>query len=101
MALYKLGDKIPQLDPTAWVAESLKAMQKIKAGMTRAQLLRVFTGEGGLSTRTDQVYVYRQCAYFKVRVHFKPVGKNAGVFGSPDDRITRLSEPFLQWSVGD
>jgi hypothetical protein len=37
-------------DHNAWVASSLKKMESIKPGMTRAQLLGVFTKEGGLST---------------------------------------------------
>jgi len=35
---------------TEWVANSLREMETIKVGMTRADLLKVFTTEGGLST---------------------------------------------------
>jgi hypothetical protein len=34
---------------SAWIGDALRAMQTIKAGMTRADLLKVFTTEGGLS----------------------------------------------------
>lgn len=86
---------------TPWVAASLKEMETVKVGMTRAQLLKVFTDEGGLSTRTDEVYVYHACPYFKVRVTFHPVGKDAGYFGNMNDKIVSISEPFLQWTISN
>src|SRR5882672_6754324 len=57
-----------------WIASSLKEIQKIKVGMTRGELLKVFTTEGGLSTRTSRTYVYQPCSYIKVDVEFEPVG---------------------------
>ena len=44
-----------------WVAKSLKEMESIKADMTRADLLRVFMTEGGLSTGLRRTYVYCEC----------------------------------------
>ena len=85
-----------------WVGKSLKEMEAIKVGMTRAELLKVFTGEGGLSTRSQQTYVYRECPYFKVDVRFEPVGGARGNdFVSPDDKIVTISRPYLDWSVLD
>jgi hypothetical protein len=60
---------------TAWVAESLKRMQTIKPGMTRADLLKVFTTEGGLSTGLQRTFVSQDCPYFKVDVEFEVVGR--------------------------
>jgi hypothetical protein len=53
---------------TAWVAKSLRKMEAIKPRMTRADLLRVFTVEGGLSSRTTRTYVSLDCPLFKVDV---------------------------------
>ena len=47
------------------------------SGMTRADLLKVFTTEGGLSTGLNRTYVYRECQYIKVDVDFEPVGRPA------------------------
>src|SRR5271169_2818949 len=55
---------------TAWIAGALNAMQTIKVGMTRSDLVRLFTTEGGLSTTSHRTYVYRQCPYIKVDVKF-------------------------------
>ena len=87
---------------TEWVGKSLTEMQTVKAGMTRADLLKVFEEEGGLSTRTQQTYVYRECPYFKVDVRFEPVGDLHGKeFVSSGDKIVSISRPYLAWSVMD
>ncbi len=77
-------------------------MQAVKVGMTRADLLKVFEEEGGISTRTQQTYVYRECPYFKVDVRFEPVGELHGKeFVSSGDKIVNISRPYLAWSVAD
>jgi hypothetical protein len=93
-------------DQTAWVSRSLKQMQTVKVGMTRADLLKVFTTEGGLSTRLWRTYVYKQCPYFKVDVEFRAVGTRdkrgrVGIDESDDDVITKISKPYLAWTVAD
>jgi hypothetical protein len=89
-----------------WVARSLKEMQTIKVGMTRAELMKVFTTEGGLSSALSRTYVYRECLYFKVDVEFKPVGPpisggRVGMTEAKDDVIMKISKPYLDWSNVD
>jgi hypothetical protein len=91
-----------------WVGESLKTMQSVKPGMTRADLLRIFTTEGGVSTPLHRIYIYRQCPYFKVDVEFATVGRPARDSGgrvtlveSGADTIKSISRPYLQFSVLD
>jgi hypothetical protein len=84
-----------------WIETSLTEMQTIKVGMTRADLLKVFMEEGGLSTRTMRTYVYRGCPYLKVNFEFKPVGEVKAFNESPSDKIIKISQPFLQWGVED
>ena len=59
---------------TEWIAKSLREMKTIKVGMVRADLLKVFVTEGGISTPLNRTYVYRECPYIKVDVEFEPVG---------------------------
>ena len=94
--------------PTEWIANSLKEIQKIKVGMTRADLLKVFTTEGGLSTGLTRTYVYRECPYIKVDVEFEPVGRPARnaegrvtLVESGEDVIRTISKPYLAWMVID
>jgi hypothetical protein len=94
--------------PTEWIADSLREIQKIKVGMTRADLLKIFTTEGGLSTGLNRTFVYRECSYIKVDVEFEPVGRPER---NPDGRVTlveadedvikKISKPYLEWMVID
>jgi hypothetical protein len=84
-----------------WIAQSVKEMETIKVGMTRADLLRVFREEGGLSTRTQRQYVYRECLYIKVAVEFEPVETTAVLPENGQDKIVKISQPFIEWSVLD
>jgi len=92
----------------AWVAQALQKMQTIQPGMTRRELLEVFTTEGGLSTGLNRAYVSKDCSYFKVDVEFEPVGRpshdeEGRVTLVEDDRdlIVKISRPYLQFSVVD
>jgi len=76
--------------------------------MTRADLLKVFTMEGGLSTGLNRTYVYRECPYIKVAVEFEPVGRPARdaagrltLIEAGQDVIKKISKPYLEWPVID
>jgi hypothetical protein len=84
-----------------WIAQSLREMGTIKIGMTRADLLKVFTEEGGLSTRTQRQYVYRECPYIKMAVEFEPVETTEALPENGKDKIVKISRPFIEWSVID
>lgn len=93
---------------TEWVAESLREMKTVRVGMTRAELLRVFATEGGLSTGLRRTYVYSECPYIKVDVEFEPVGRSARdtegrvtLIESDEDLISQISKPYLDWSAAD
>jgi hypothetical protein len=98
----------PLEDHTAWVGKLLERMLTIKPGMDRAALLAVFTTEGGLSSRFQRRYVSRECPYFKVNVEFDAVGLSGRIAEGGeladedlDDRILKVSEPFLEFSIMD
>ena len=55
---------------TAWIADAIKAIETVKVGMTRSDLTKVLTTEGGLSTTSLRTYVYRRCPYIKVDLKF-------------------------------
>ncbi len=83
-------------EETRWIGAHLEEMQSIRAGMSRADLLKVFMEEGGLSTRLGRRYVYRRCGLIKVDVEFAPGSDPSSHRQRPDDRITRMSKPFLE-----
>jgi len=85
---------------TKWISECIKRTQSIKPGATRAELLEVFRTEGGISTRSWRRYVYKGCPYIKVDVEFKAVDDDKWN-EKPGDIITKISKPFLEWSIMD
>jgi hypothetical protein len=96
----------PSREHVEWVAQALKRMQTIKPGMTRRDLLEVFTTEGGLSTGLQRTFVNRDCPYFKVDVEFEAVGRpNRDADGrvtlveGSQDVIVNISRPYLEFSV--
>jgi hypothetical protein len=91
-----------------WVSHALEKMETIKPGMTRADVLKVFTTEGGLSTRLQRTFVSRDCPYFKVDVEFEAVGRpshdeNGRVTQKEDsqDIIVKVSRPYVQAGFTD
>lgn len=92
----------PDDSHTKWIAECLKEIETIKVGMTRNDLSAVFTIEGGISTRTQQTFVFRKCLYIKADVTFRVQDANdALAVDEKTDIITSISKPYLQWAVGD
>jgi len=85
-------------DHTDWIAGVLQATESIRTGMTRSDLLKRFTTEGGLSQSSQRTYVYRECPYIKIDVKFAASRKSAEL---PADKIVEVSRPYLAWSVMD
>ena len=101
-ALGKLVSRGPQVDETLTqkIGQILNECQPIRPGVTREELLRVFTTEGGLSTPGERTYVLRRCPYIKVDVRFnlsQPDQRDE----RPTDTIRGISRPYLQWSTID
>ncbi|HUJ41276.1 MAG TPA: hypothetical protein VLW54_12080 [Candidatus Acidoferrales bacterium] len=95
-------------DHRVWVGRVLQEMHTIQPGMTRKDLLEVFTTEGGLSTGLQRTYVSRECEYFKIDVEFEAVGRpghaeEGRVTLDEDDRdvIVKISRPYLDFSHMD
>ena len=87
---------------TAWIAKVLRRLDTIHPGMTRKDLDRLVTAEGGLSTRLERTYVFIDCPYIKVDVHFKAAAGTTNSLGeNPEDVIESVSKPYLEFSVGD
>jgi hypothetical protein len=91
---FQANAQIPESNDARvmWVAQALTRMLTIKPGMTRDDLMRVFTTEGGVSTAFQQTLVSRDCPYFKVDVEFQE---------SRPDIILKISRPYLAFSIAD
>ena len=69
-----------------------------KSGHNKSQPEKVFEAEGGLAEPSHRTYVYRHCPYFKVDVDFSPAPRPQSNEG---DTITKISTPYIAWTVGD
>ncbi len=92
----------PDVEHTQWVGSVLRWTEDIKPGMTREDLLKVYTEEGGVSNRTERTYGLKGVPYIKVDVEFLPVGNEKdGLTESPHDKILKISKPYLDYAVMD
>ena len=103
-----LNDDRCAQDRDTLVRNALIRMDSIRSGMTREQLMKVYTIQGGFSNALRRTYVSRDCSYFKVDVEFRAVGQpdrdNGGRVTSiedPRDIIVRISKPYLGFDVAD
>lgn len=80
----------------------LKQCLAISPGKTRADLLKVFKGEGGLCSPEARTYVHRRCSFIKVDVEFSLTDPNQKTDmldqERPTDVITNISKPYLGWN---
>jgi len=88
---------------TKQISDILKECQNIKLGTTRAELLQVFATEGGLSTAQHRTFVHRRCPFIKIDVDFNL--SNPKQKGNHEEQLTdtisKISKPYLDWSVFD
>jgi len=83
----------------------LRECHTIKPGMTRADLLKVFQEDGGLTTAASSRYVHRRSHIIKVDVQFFPADPNRrkDIRDSerPTDIIIKISKPYLERMFAD
>jgi hypothetical protein len=84
---------------TEWIEHVLDSVATIKPGMTRKDLAPVFAVDGGLQVREKGRYVYARCPYIKVDVEFSLAAEQRD-FG-PDDKIIKVSRPYLEYPTSD
>jgi hypothetical protein len=100
------GQCASQSNHCTWVEESLTRMLTIKVGMTRNQLLKIFTPQGGVYSAKERQFVSRDCGYFKVNVKFRRAAVDSQIDEGEsselhDDVITSISVPFMGYMIFD
>ena len=87
---------------TAWIAKVLRRLDGIQPGMSRKDLDRLLTTEGGLSTLFQRTYVLIECPSIKVDIRFRAATGTTDSLGeSPEDVIESVSKPYLQLPIAD
>jgi hypothetical protein len=80
-----------------WLRERYEESTSVKAGMTRADLKKVFSEDGGLQSVPAYRYVLKSNGMIKVDVEFEfPAGMNSRT--APDElvHIKSVSKPYLE-----
>jgi hypothetical protein len=87
------------------VESAIKAVDAIKVGDTRAKLEHNFEEDGGISWRNESSehsrYLYKKCNLIKVDVEFALRKGSTPGKPSPDDTVTSISKPYLEYPYSD
>ena|ERR1051326_855618 len=78
-----------------WLEERYKEAASIKPGMTRADLRRLFSEDGGFHSTSEWPYVLKSCSLIKISVKFDKYDFSNRRL---DDqvRIVEVSKPYLE-----
>jgi hypothetical protein len=79
----------------------IRITNALHPGMTRADVLKNFQTEGGLSTRKWNHYVYRRCPYIKMDVTFAVAPGEILTVEAATDKIATVSKPYLEFTIWD
>lgn len=98
------GEKKVTRDRRIWVAKCLKDFHAIKVGMTRNKIEKRLQLDGGLQGVSPVRFTHPECRYFKIDVEFSfkrnPEDMNRAIT-SPDDRVTKVSKPYIEVPYSD
>ncbi len=84
------------------IMEALQDVTRLKVGMTRADVERVFTADGGISFLEKSTYRYRKCQFIKIDVEFKKPESTLNVRAQEQaDVVTNISKPYLAYPITD
>ena len=83
-----------------WIEARYKEAVSIQPGMTRAELKKLFTEEGGMQMVQTRTYVLKSCYLIHLEVKFDaPSGAASG--REDDVKIVEVSKPYLARIVLD
>ena len=83
------------------VVQAIEATNRLKPGMLRAEVEKDFREDGGLFFRETGRYTFRTCGYIKIDVEFSLEGGKGTPTPSPNDRIKKVSRPYLEYPFRD
>jgi hypothetical protein len=89
----------------AIVKEALDDPSHIKPGMTRADVKKSFTPDGGFQffskSGSTTRYLYLKCSFIKIDVKFQNAAASKRGSSSPNDVVVSISKPYLEYPFTD
>ena len=83
------------------VREVLHETEGIRAGMKRRQVEEKFMRDGGVQFPAETRYVYSKCRDIKVEVDFQLANSGEHALPSPEDTVTKVMTPYLEYFSRD
>ena len=77
--------------------EALKASAAIRPRMTRGEVEQHFRPDGGTQVRDATRYVFRDCEYIMIDIHFNLAAPTDRIGDSPNDLVKNASKPYLAY----
>jgi hypothetical protein len=85
-----------------WLQDEYKQASSIKAGMTRTDLQKIFSIDGGINSIPASRYVLKSCRMIKVEVEFEPTnGRTFKETSNQELKIIKISKPYLEPMFSD
>ncbi len=97
----EFAQRTPNEKCTTWVSKCLADFESIKTGMTRGEIEKKFSMDGGISTVSLIRFVHPECIYFKIDVEFELKSKDPNHMSSPEDKVIKKSKPYIENPVFD
>src|SRR5262249_40348441 len=98
-AFPQANDSVAIQQHNAWLGEQLKQLLSIKPGVTRAEVRKFMTTDGGVYDRAERTYMGKECTYCKVHITFRLVGAAENDGESANDIVEAVSTPYLGFDI--
>jgi hypothetical protein len=79
-----------------WLEARYKEATSIQAGMTRADLKKLFIEDGGIQMIPASRYVLKSCYLIQIEVKFDKGAAGNGSVTDDEIKITEVSKPYLE-----
>ena len=81
----------------AWLEQRLNEAESIRVNSTAADVVKLFRGDGGLSSVTKHRYVLILCPFIKIDVEFEDKPGVKARYPVPDAaRVISVSKPYFE-----
>ena len=79
-----------------WLEARYKEATSVQAGMTRADLMKLFVEDGGIQTIPARRYVLKSCYLIQIDVTFDGPSRADRTVPDGELKIVEVSKPYLQ-----
>jgi hypothetical protein len=83
--------------------DAIQTANQLKPGAKRRDVEKQFRVDGGVQVPESTRYVFAKCPYIKVQIDFDLAGarKHGMLLESPEDTVTKVSVPYLEYPAQD